>query len=80
MSPVTCSLVVTGDLHHRTSDTLLPKLASPRDAEHVYKKSRYEKNMSTELGETSIESAVEKSKRYLKTYRQRNNDATVNAS
>jgi len=65
---------------NQTSDTLLPKITSPRETENIFKKSRYEKKGSTELGETSIESAVEKSKRYLKTYRLRNNETLVNAS
>jgi hypothetical protein len=67
LSPVNNSIDESG--LNQTSDSILPKLTSPREGENVFKKSRYEKKGSTELGETSIESAVEKSKRYLKTYR-----------
>jgi hypothetical protein len=55
-----------------TSDTILPKLTSPREGLDVFKTSRYEKSKqltSDDSNEHSIESAVDRSKRYLKTYR-----------
>ena len=60
------------DVMDHISDTILPKLASPRDGMDIFKSSRYEKakQFSTDdNNEHSLESAVDKSKRYLKTYR-----------
>ena len=49
----------------------------------VFKTSRYEKSKqlgSDDYNEHSIESAVDRSKRYLKTYRERNDDSAANSS
>jgi hypothetical protein len=81
LSPVNTTYGAPGAAH-RTSDSILPKLTSPREAQDTFSKSRYVKGANTTIGgENSIDDAVEKSKRYLKTYRQmKHEESMVNAS